>query len=116
MLLGYEAWPFSIREEHILELTDKNRMVRRIFDPADPVQCTDRVIEKTACSNSKFYHLQTYCYLYSVYTNTCTTVIYKSIQSYSKPLACFGLFWPYSGRYSTKKNTTFANYVTDMQL
>ena len=116
MLLVYEAWPFSIRKEHILELTEKNRMVRRIFDPADPVQCTDRVVEKTACINSKFYNLQTCFYLCSVYSNTRTTVIYKSIQSYSKPLVCFGLMWPSSGRYSTKKNITLANYVTDMQL
>jgi hypothetical protein len=65
-------------------------MVRRIFDPADPVQCTDRVVEETAYSNSKFYNLQTYCSLYSVYCNTCTTAIYKSVQSCSKALACFG--------------------------
>lgn len=116
MLLGYEAWPFSIREEHILELTEKNRMVRRIFDPADLVQLTDRVVEKTVCINSKFYNLQTCFYLYNVYSNTCTTVIHKSIQSYSKPLVCFGLIWPSPGRYSTKKNITLANYVTDMQL
>jgi len=82
---------FSVREEHILELTEKNRMVRRIFDPVDPVQCTDGVVEKTACSNSKFYNLQTYCYLYSVYSSTCTTVIYKSIVI--QQTSC--MFWPF---------------------
>jgi len=50
--LGYEAWPFSVREERILELIEKNRMVRRIFDPVDRVQCTYRVVKKTACSNN----------------------------------------------------------------
>jgi hypothetical protein len=96
-----------------LELTEKNRMVRKMFDP---VQFSDRMVEKTACSNNKFYNSQTYCYLYSVYSNTCRTVIYKSIQSYSKPVACFRLIWPSSGRYSTKKHITLANYVTVVQL
>jgi hypothetical protein len=77
MKLGYEAWPFSIREEHILELTEKNRMVRRIFDSVDPVQCTYRVVKKTACSNSKFYNLQP--------TFICTVFIpTPAQQSYTK--------------------------------
>jgi hypothetical protein len=31
-----------------------------------------------------------------------------------KRLACFGLFWPFSQRYSTKKNTFKASCNTDV--
>ena len=50
----------------------------------------------------------------SVHQNNCTTVRYKSIQSYRKSAIYFGLFRPSSGRYS--KNTTLANYDMDVQL
>jgi hypothetical protein len=39
----------------------------------------------------------------------------KKIQKYGNLPTCFGLFWPSSKRYSTKKNTTMAIYAIDVK-
>jgi hypothetical protein len=61
-----------------------------------------------------FVYIYIYTHTYT-YTNNCTIIRQNVIQTRGKIATYFGLFRPYSGTYSTKKNTVMASYVKRMQ-
>lgn len=53
-----------------------------------------------ACKLLEYHNIYIYKH---TYTNNCTTIVYNDTKTCGELLTYFGLFWPPSERYSTKK-------------
>ena len=53
--------------------------------------------------------IDTWCILLVIYTKNGTVIRYNNIQIFGSPRTWFRLFQPYSGKYSTNKNTEMAS-------